>query len=198
MRKDLQKNSQEYKAPRLKTSQEYGNPPCEDLRPSWEVFDETRVKVWLSQNPRSPSLLKLSRQGKRQKAYTLARDLRTELGYFSEEYDEEREMEPRLEQNRETTPPLRMRSPRVPRQRERVVGFEESPSREGGRIERNVEGSGPSELGTRENGSRGNKIFLHYFVAHLGRSELDKLSFFFDLRKRGHQALRLTKGVRLT
>nr|GFC89857.1 hypothetical protein [Tanacetum cinerariifolium] len=28
-------------------------------------------------------------------------------------YDEEREMEPRPEQNRETTPPLRMRSPRV-------------------------------------------------------------------------------------
>ncbi|GJY53729.1 hypothetical protein Tco_0445393 [Tanacetum coccineum] len=50
-------------------------------------------------------------------------DLRTEMGYFNEEYDEEREMEPRLEQNRVTTPPLRMRSPRVRRQRERVVGI---------------------------------------------------------------------------
>ncbi|GKA82958.1 hypothetical protein Tco_0789706 [Tanacetum coccineum] len=55
----------------------------------------------------------------------------TKLGYFSEEYDEEREMEPRPEQNRETTPPLRMRSPRVRRQRERVVGLEETPNREG-------------------------------------------------------------------
>nr|GEZ23485.1 hypothetical protein [Tanacetum cinerariifolium] len=36
--------------------------------------------------------------------------LRTELGYFSEEYDEEQEMEPRPEKNKETTPPLRMRS----------------------------------------------------------------------------------------
>ncbi|GJW55873.1 hypothetical protein Tco_0099958 [Tanacetum coccineum] len=29
-----------------------------------EVFDETRAKVLLSQNPRSPSLPKLSRQGR--------------------------------------------------------------------------------------------------------------------------------------
>nr|GEW10350.1 reverse transcriptase domain-containing protein [Tanacetum cinerariifolium] len=80
-------------------------------------------------------------------------DHRTELGYFSKEYDEEREMEPRPDQNRETTSPLCMRSPRVRRQRERVVGFEEAPNREGGRIEWNVEGGGPSELGARENGS---------------------------------------------
>ncbi|GJR72985.1 reverse transcriptase domain-containing protein [Tanacetum coccineum] len=45
------------------------------------------------------------------------------LEYFSEDYDEEREMEP--ERIREVTPPLRTRSPRVRRQRERVVGFEE-------------------------------------------------------------------------
>ncbi|GKC49246.1 hypothetical protein Tco_1071991 [Tanacetum coccineum] len=61
-------------------------------------------------------------------------DLRTELEYFSKEYDEDREMESRPGQNRETTPPLRMRSPRVRRQRKRVVGFEEAPNREGGRI----------------------------------------------------------------
>ncbi|GKC44837.1 hypothetical protein Tco_1062559, partial [Tanacetum coccineum] len=69
-------------------------------------------------------------------------DLCTELEYFSKEYDEEREMEPRPGQNRETTPPLRMRSPRVRRQRKRVVGFKEAPNREGGRIERNVKGGG--------------------------------------------------------
>ncbi|GJT15654.1 reverse transcriptase domain-containing protein [Tanacetum coccineum] len=100
-----------------------------------------------------------------------SKDLRTELGYFSEKYDKEREMEPRPEQNKETTPPLRTRSPRVRRQRERVVGFEEAPSREGSRIERNVEGSGPSELGARENGSRGINL-PPLLVAHLGRSEI--------------------------
>nr|GEV65090.1 reverse transcriptase domain-containing protein [Tanacetum cinerariifolium] len=39
-------------------------------------------------------------------------DLRTELEYFSEEYDEEREMEPRPVRNRETTPALRTEFPR--------------------------------------------------------------------------------------
>ncbi|GKE52241.1 hypothetical protein Tco_1487397 [Tanacetum coccineum] len=33
-------------------------------------------------------------------------DLRTELEYFSEDYDEEREMEPRPEPTRAATPPL--------------------------------------------------------------------------------------------
>ncbi|GKG42879.1 hypothetical protein Tco_0479563, partial [Tanacetum coccineum] len=39
-------------------------------------------------------------------------DLQTRLEYFSEDYDEEREMEPRPEPIRETTPPLQPRSPR--------------------------------------------------------------------------------------
>ncbi|GJZ11280.1 hypothetical protein Tco_0546039 [Tanacetum coccineum] len=39
-------------------------------------------------------------------------DLQTELEYFSEDYDEEQEMEPRTGPTRETTPPLRSRSPR--------------------------------------------------------------------------------------
>ncbi|GKG46929.1 hypothetical protein Tco_0504126, partial [Tanacetum coccineum] len=79
-------------------------------------------------------------------------DLCTELGYFSEEYDEEREMEPRPEKNKETTPPLCTRSP----------------SREGGRIEMNVEGSGPSELGSRENRSRGMNL-PSLLAAYLGK-----------------------------
>ncbi|GJW85020.1 reverse transcriptase domain-containing protein [Tanacetum coccineum] len=66
-------------------------------------------------------------------------DLRTKLEYFSEDYDEEREMEPRLEQTREVTPPPRTRSPRVHRQCERLVGFEEAPNMEGYRTERNTE-----------------------------------------------------------
>ncbi|GJZ86725.1 hypothetical protein Tco_0658335 [Tanacetum coccineum] len=115
--------------------------------------------------------------------------LRTELGYFSEEYDEEREMEPRPEQNRETTPPLRMRSPRVHRQRERVVGFEEVSNREGSRIERNVEGGGPSKLRARENGSH--RMSLPPLLAtHLGRSENGQaLQSSLTSVYRGHQPL---------
>ncbi|GJY19622.1 hypothetical protein Tco_0391113 [Tanacetum coccineum] len=79
-------------------------------------------------------------------------DLQTELEYFSKDYDEELEMEPRPERTREVTPPLRTRSPRVRRQRERVVGFEETPNRERTRIGRNVKGNGPSEAGAEENG----------------------------------------------
>ncbi|GKB69533.1 hypothetical protein Tco_0930945 [Tanacetum coccineum] len=73
-------------------------------------------------------------------------DLRTELEYFSEDNVEEREMETRPGPTRETTLPLRPRSPRVRRQRERVVGFEEAPNREGSMPGRNAEGSRPSRL----------------------------------------------------
>ncbi|GJR53467.1 hypothetical protein Tco_1403988 [Tanacetum coccineum] len=46
-----------------------------------------------------------------------------------EDYDEEREMEPRPEPNREVTPTLQLRSLVVLRQQERVVGFEKAPDR---------------------------------------------------------------------
>ncbi|GJT54154.1 reverse transcriptase domain-containing protein [Tanacetum coccineum] len=82
-------------------------------------------------------------------------DLRNELEYFSENYDEEREMEPRPGLTREITPPLRPRSPEVRRQRERVVGFEEAPNREGSRARRNAKGSRPSKIKAMENGNRG-------------------------------------------
>nr|GFC15317.1 reverse transcriptase domain-containing protein [Tanacetum cinerariifolium] len=49
-------------------------------------------------------------------------------------------MEPRPDRTREVTPPLHTRSPRVRRQRERIVGFEEAPNKERSRIRRNVEG----------------------------------------------------------
>ncbi|GJT19867.1 hypothetical protein Tco_0878573 [Tanacetum coccineum] len=45
-------------------------------------------------------------------------------------------------------------SPRVRRQRERVVGFEEAPNRERSIIRRNIKGNGPSEAGAEENGRR--------------------------------------------
>nr|GEX65370.1 hypothetical protein [Tanacetum cinerariifolium] len=78
------------------------------------------------------------------------KDLRTELEYFSEDYDKEREMEPRLESRRKATPTLRLRSPRVLRQPERVVGFEDALNREGNRRGRNAEGIRPSKIEARE------------------------------------------------
>ncbi|GJZ16286.1 reverse transcriptase domain-containing protein [Tanacetum coccineum] len=88
----------------------------------------------------------------------------------SGDYDEEREMEPRPGPTRETTPPLRPRSPGVRRQREKVVGFEEAPNREGSRAGRNAEGSRPSEIEARENGNSGMNLPL-LLAAHLGRNE---------------------------
>ncbi|GJX40210.1 hypothetical protein Tco_0255200 [Tanacetum coccineum] len=97
-------------------------------------------------------------------------DLQTGLEYFSEDYDEEREMKPRPEPNREATSTLRLRSPVVRRQRERVVGFEEAPNREGSKRGRNVEGSRPSKIETRENGNRGVNL-PPLLVDYLGRNE---------------------------
>ncbi|GJT19022.1 hypothetical protein Tco_0877728, partial [Tanacetum coccineum] len=78
-------------------------------------------------------------------------DLRTELKYFSEDYDEEREMEPRPVRIREATPVLRTRSPRARRQRERAVDFEDVSNRDGDRVERNSKGGRPSGLGADNN-----------------------------------------------
>nr|GEU96929.1 hypothetical protein [Tanacetum cinerariifolium] len=66
-------------------------------------------------------------------------DLRTELEYFREDYDEEREMKPRPGPARVITPPLRAASPRVHRRRERVVRFEETQNIGESRVERNSE-----------------------------------------------------------
>ncbi|GKB78386.1 hypothetical protein Tco_0945281 [Tanacetum coccineum] len=55
-------------------------------------------------------------------------DLHTELEYFSEEYDEKREMEPRPTRVQEATPIPQAASSRVRRQKERVVEFEDAPN----------------------------------------------------------------------
>ncbi|GKA31712.1 hypothetical protein Tco_0718017 [Tanacetum coccineum] len=68
----------------------------------------------------------------------------------NEDYDEERWMEPRPEPRREAAPTLRLRSPRVRRQQERVVGFEDAPNREGNRRGRNTKGIRPSKIEARE------------------------------------------------
>ncbi|GJR94885.1 hypothetical protein Tco_0267059 [Tanacetum coccineum] len=67
-------------------------------------------------------------------------DLRTELEYLSKDYDEECEIEPRPERTRKVTLPLRMRSSRVRRQHERVVGLKEVLYKEGSRTGKNTEG----------------------------------------------------------
>ncbi|GJW24890.1 hypothetical protein Tco_0038701 [Tanacetum coccineum] len=48
-------------------------------------------------------------------------DIRTKLDYYSEKYDEEREMEPRLVRVKEATPVIRTGSPHVQRHKGRVV-----------------------------------------------------------------------------
>nr|GEU83467.1 reverse transcriptase domain-containing protein [Tanacetum cinerariifolium] len=79
-------------------------------------------------------------------------------------------MEPRPEQTREVTSPLRTRSPLVHKQRERVVGFEEAPNREGTRTERNTEGSRPLKAGAEENGRQEMNLTL-LLAAQLGRNK---------------------------
>ncbi|GJY17743.1 hypothetical protein Tco_0389234 [Tanacetum coccineum] len=64
------------------------------------------------------------------------KDVRTELDYYSEEYDEEREMEPRPVRVREATHVLRTGSLRAWRHRGRVVEFEEALNRDGSMVER--------------------------------------------------------------
>ncbi|GKB16138.1 reverse transcriptase domain-containing protein [Tanacetum coccineum] len=89
---------------------------------------------------------------------------------LDEDYDEEREMEPRPEPARAVTPPLRATSPRVRRRRERVVGFEETQNRGESRVERNSEGGRLSEEASRGNGSQ-NVNIPPLLAAHIGRSK---------------------------
>ncbi|GJY77232.1 hypothetical protein Tco_0482348 [Tanacetum coccineum] len=121
-------------------------------------------------------------------------DLRTELEYFSEDYDEEREMERRPEHNREATPSLRPRSPVVRRQRERVVGFEEAPNREGIMGGRNAEGIRLSEIEAREDENRGVNL-PPLLAAHLGRNECGQpLRSSLTSVHGGHQPSTNTRG----
>ncbi|GJT37163.1 hypothetical protein Tco_0937028 [Tanacetum coccineum] len=85
-------------------------------------------------------------------------DLRTELEYFSEEYDKESVMEPRPTRIREAIPILQVASSRVLRQKERVVEIEDAPNKEESRVERN--GKGGRSLGqrTEDNGSKGTNL----------------------------------------
>ncbi|GJR90299.1 hypothetical protein Tco_0214310 [Tanacetum coccineum] len=97
-------------------------------------------------------------------------DLQTELEYFREDYDKEREMEPRPEPARAVTPPLRAASPRVRRRRERVVWFEETQNRGEIRVEKSNKGRRPSEEASRGNGIQ-NVNLPPLLAAHLRRRE---------------------------
>ncbi|GJZ04460.1 hypothetical protein Tco_0537735 [Tanacetum coccineum] len=119
------------------------------------VFDETRAEARLGQE----------RRKRIRSEY-----LRTELEYFSEEYDKEREIEPRHVRVRETTSFLRTRSSRARRQRERVVEFEDTPNMEGSKVERKPEGIRPSKHGVDDNRSQGMNL-PPLLAAHLGRSK---------------------------
>ncbi|GJX57698.1 hypothetical protein Tco_0287595 [Tanacetum coccineum] len=97
-------------------------------------------------------------------------DLRTELEYFSEDYDEEREMEQIPEPTRAATLPLQVASPRICRRGERTVEFERDQSRGESRVERNTEGGRPLEEAPRGNG--GQSVNLpSLLAAHSGRGE---------------------------
>ncbi|GKA15440.1 reverse transcriptase domain-containing protein [Tanacetum coccineum] len=110
------------------------------------------------------------------------------------DYDEEREMEPRPEPNREATPTLRPRSPVVRRQRERVVGFEEAPNREGNRRGRNAEGTRPSEIEAEKRGVN----LPPLLVTHLGRNKSGQpLRSSLTSVQGGHQPSTNMRGISL-
>nr|GFA57638.1 reverse transcriptase domain-containing protein [Tanacetum cinerariifolium] len=96
-------------------------------------------------------------------------DLQTELEYFSEYYNEEREMKPRSRPARAVTQSLRAASPKGRRRRERVVGFEETQNLGDSRVERNIKGGRPSEEAPRGNGSQ-NVIIPLLLAVYKGRS----------------------------
>ncbi|GJV61487.1 hypothetical protein Tco_1467587 [Tanacetum coccineum] len=95
-------------------------------------------------------------------------DLRTELEYFREDYDKEREMEPRPEPTRAATPPFRIASPRIYRRGERIMEFEGAQSRGESRDKRTTKGGRHLEEAPRGNG--GQSVNLPpLLVAYLGR-----------------------------
>nr|GEU52813.1 hypothetical protein [Tanacetum cinerariifolium] len=124
-------------------------------------------------------------------------DLRSGLEYFSEDYGEEREIESRPEPTKKTTPPLQSRSTGIHRQRERIVGFEEAPNREGSKAGRNAKGSRLSKIEIRENGNRGMNL-PPLLVAHLGRNKSGQpLKSYLIFVYRHHQPTTNTGGISL-
>ncbi|GJS67432.1 hypothetical protein Tco_0681996, partial [Tanacetum coccineum] len=97
-------------------------------------------------------------------------DLRAKLEYFSEEYDEEREMELRLVRDKKLLSFSIQGLLELEHRGKRVVEFKNVPNKDGGRVERNFEGERPSEFIREGNRSQGMNLPL-LLAAHLGRSE---------------------------
>nr|GEX21591.1 reverse transcriptase domain-containing protein [Tanacetum cinerariifolium] len=90
--------------------------------------------------------------------------------YFNEDYNKEREIEPRLEPTRAATLPLRVASPKICRWGERTVGFEGAKSRGESRVGRNTKGGRPLEEVPKRN--EGQCMNLPpVLAAHLKRGE---------------------------
>ncbi|GKG41984.1 hypothetical protein Tco_0473735, partial [Tanacetum coccineum] len=98
-------------------------------------------------------------------------------------------MEPRPEPRKEATPTLQLRSPGVRRQRERVMGFEDAPNREGNMRGRNAESIRPSEIKARV-GENKEANLPPPLAAHLGRNKNSQpLRSSLTSIQRGHQPL---------
>nr|GEX26566.1 hypothetical protein [Tanacetum cinerariifolium] len=97
-------------------------------------------------------------------------DLRTELEYFSKDYDKEREMELRPDSTRAASLPLRVTSLRIRRRRERTVGFKGAQSKGESMVKRNTGWGEAFSRSIREN--KGHSVNLpSLLAAHLGRGE---------------------------
>nr|GEY67601.1 hypothetical protein [Tanacetum cinerariifolium] len=97
-------------------------------------------------------------------------DLRTELDYYCDEYDEESAMEIRLAHVMETNLVLRTGSSRAQRQRVRVVDFKDAPNRDGSSVKREPEGRRTSKQ--RGESNRNHKVNLPpILAAHLGKNK---------------------------
>ncbi|GJR46108.1 hypothetical protein Tco_1314211 [Tanacetum coccineum] len=83
-----------------------------------DIFAQSVGNLWVPQQLVPPAFVEANyetlespQRDRRRQMHN--KDLQTELEYFSEDYDEEREMEPRPEPARAVTPLLRAASPRV-------------------------------------------------------------------------------------
>nr|GEY81031.1 reverse transcriptase domain-containing protein [Tanacetum cinerariifolium] len=126
---------------------------------AWRLF-----KAWQLNNHKKNSSI----SSKPDRAYICT--ISGAFQYFSEDYDEEKEMEPRSGPARAVTPPLQAASPRVRRRRERVVRFEETQNKGESKVERNSKGKRPSKEAPRGNGSQ-NVNLPPLLAAHIERSE---------------------------
>ncbi|GKE59278.1 hypothetical protein Tco_1498463, partial [Tanacetum coccineum] len=161
-------------------------------RPVMEQYNKLlgRLRIVTSQRATmfaGPSVVNMVEHNNSARKQIRNEGLRTAQDYYSEDYDEEREMEPRPTHVGETNPALRTRSPHARRQRGRVVEFEDAPDRDGSRVEKESEGGKPSEQRVEDNENR--RVNLPpLLTTHLGRNENGQpLQLTLTSAYRGHQ-----------